>query len=78
MTITNVDLLPNSSNYKAMLPEHWNNIPRIYVWKIFQGYPKGIVMLWKFFYEVKKVKKNCSVDYPIKIVITAISSLEMF
>ena len=38
-TITNVDLLANSSNHKAMFPEYLKNTPRISVSKIFQGYP---------------------------------------
>ena len=57
LKITNVDLLPNSSNHKAMLPDNLKNIPRKSVSKIFQGYPQNIVMPWKFFYEVKKLKK---------------------
>ena len=55
-TITNVDLLPNSSNHKAMLPEYSKNNPRISVSKIFQEYPQNIAILRKFFYEVKKLK----------------------
>ena len=35
LTITNVDLLPKSSNHKAMLPEYSKNILRISVSKIF-------------------------------------------
>ena len=57
LAITNVDLLQNPSNHKAMLPDNSYNIRRISVWKIFQGYPQDIVMLWKFFYDVKKLKK---------------------
>ena len=37
LTITNVDLLANSSNYKVMFPEYSKNIPRISVSKTFQG-----------------------------------------
>ena len=58
LTITNVDLLANSSNHKAMFPEYSKNIPRIFVSKILQGYPRNIIaVLWKYFYEVKKFKK---------------------
>ena len=39
LTITNVDLLANSSNHRAIFPEYSKNIPRISVSKIFQGYP---------------------------------------
>ena len=71
LKITNVDLLPNSSNHKAMLPYNSKNIPQKSVSKIFQGYPQNIVMPWKFFYEVKNLK-YCLVDYPMKLVIIAI------
>ena len=57
LTITNVDLLENSSNHKAMFPEYSKNIPGIYVSNIFQGCSRNIVRLWKYFYEVKKFKK---------------------
>ena len=57
LTIKTVDLLRNSSYHKAMFPEYSKNIPEISVSKIFQGYPWNIVMLWKLFYEVKKLKK---------------------
>ena len=33
LTITNPDLLANSSNIKATFPEYWKNIPRISVLK---------------------------------------------
>ena len=55
LTITNDDLLVNSSNHKAMFPEYSKNIPRISVSKIFQGYPWNIVRLWKCFYEVLSI-----------------------
>ena len=45
LTMTNVDLLVNSSNYKAMFPEYLKNIPRISVSKIFQGYFRNIAKL---------------------------------
>ena len=45
LTITNVDLLANSSNHKAMFPEYSQNIPRISFSKLFQGYPRNTVML---------------------------------
>ena len=45
LTITNVDLLANSSNHKAMFPEYSKNIPRIFISKILQGYPQNIVKL---------------------------------
>ena len=54
LTIKNVDLLANSSNYKAMFPEYSKNIPQISVSKIFQVYPRNIVMLKKCFHEVKQ------------------------
>ena len=37
LTITNVDLLGNCSNHKAMFPEYSKKIPRISISKIFQG-----------------------------------------
>ena len=57
LMITNVDLLANSSNHEAMFPQYSKNIPQISVSKIFQGYPRNIVRLWQYFYEVKKFKK---------------------
>ena len=36
LTITNVDLLENSSNHKAMFPEYLKNLPQIY----FKNIPK--------------------------------------
>ena len=57
ITITNVNLLANSSNDKSMFPEYSKNIPRISVSKIFQRYPRNIVRFWKYFYEFKKFKK---------------------
>ena len=57
LTKTNVDLLANSSNHKAMFPEYLKNIPQISVSKVFQGYPRNIVRLYKCFHEVKKCKK---------------------
>ena len=49
LIITNVDLLANSSNHEVMFPEYSRNIPRMSVSKIFQGYPRNIVKLWKYF-----------------------------
>ena len=57
LRITNVDLLANSGNHKAMLPVYLKTILQIYVSKIFQRYPRNIVRLWKCSYEVKKFKK---------------------
>ena len=57
LTKTNVDLLANSSNHKAMFPEYSKNIPRISVSKIFQGYLRNIVRLQKCFHKAKKCKK---------------------
>ena len=45
LTITNVNLLANSSNHKGMFPEYSKNILRISFSKIFQGYPRNIVIL---------------------------------
>ena len=45
LTITNVDLLANSSNHRAMFPEYAKNIPPISVSKVFLGYPQNIVRL---------------------------------
>ena len=42
---TNVDLLENSINHKAMFLEYCKNIPQISVLKIFQGYPRNIFRL---------------------------------
>ena len=42
---SNVDILENSSNHKAIFPEYLKKIPRISVSKIFQGYPRNIVRL---------------------------------
>ena len=62
---TNVDLLANSSNHEVMFPEYSSDIPQMPVTKIFQGYPRDIVKLLKYF-------------YPVKILILAVSSLAMF
>ena len=62
LTIANVDLLANSSNHKAMLPEYSKNIQRIFISKMFQWYPRNIVMSWKCFY---KVKKFCGLPWEI-------------
>ena len=75
--LTNVDLLTNSSNHKAMLPEYSKTIPQISVSKIFQGYFRNTVRLWKFFMESKS-SKNCFVGYPVKFLILVASSLEIF
>ena len=77
LMITDVDLLANSSNHKAMFPEYWKNILRISISEIFQEYPQTIARLWKYFYEVKKFK-NCFVGYPVKILMLAVSSPAMF
>ena len=45
LTTTNVHLLAEFSNHKAMFPEYSRNIPRISVSKIFQGYPRNIARL---------------------------------
>ena len=47
LIITNVDLLTNS--HEVMFPEYSRNIPRVCVSKIFQGYLRNIVKLWKCF-----------------------------
>ena len=57
LTITNLDLLENSSNHKAIFPEYKENIPQIFVSKMLQGYPRKIARLWKHFYEAKKFRK---------------------
>ena len=77
LIITNVDLLANSSNHEVMFPEHSRNIPRMSVSKVFQGYPRNIVKLWKYFRKSKS-SKSCFVGYPVKILILAVSSLAMF
>ena len=53
--MTNVDLLPNSSNNKVVFPEYSRNISRMSVSKIFHGFPRSKVL--KIFLEVKKFKK---------------------
>ena len=53
--MTNVDLLPNSSNNKVVFPEDSRNISRMSVSKIFHGFPRSKVL--KIFLEVKKFKK---------------------
>ena len=45
LTITNVDLLVNSSNHRAIFPEYAKNIPPISVSKVFLGYPQNTVRL---------------------------------
>ena len=40
LTITNAYLLANSSNHKAMFPEHSKNIPQIYVSKNSKDIPR--------------------------------------
>ena len=72
--ITNVYLLANSSNHKAVFLEYLKNIQRISVSKIFQGYSQNIVSLWKYFYEVKKFQKLV-VSYRVEFLILAVSSL---
>ena len=47
MIIANVDLLTNSSNHEVMFPEYSRNIPRISVSKLFQGYPRHIVNIFR-------------------------------
>ena len=49
LIIINVDLLANSSNHEVMFPEYSRNIPQMSVSKIFQGYPRNIVKLLKYF-----------------------------
>ena len=56
LRITNVDLLANSSNH-VMFPEYSRNIPWMSVSIIFQGYPRNIVKLWKYFSKSKSSKK---------------------
>ena len=70
LTKTNVDLLINSSNHKAMFPEYPKNIPQIFISKTFQGYPRNITRLQKCFYEAKSVK-NCFVGYPVNFLTLA-------
>ena len=43
--------------FQSMFPEYSKNIPWISVSKTSQGYPRNIIMLWKYFYEVKKFGK---------------------
>ena len=62
LTKTNVDLLTSSSNYKAMFLEYSQYIPRISISKMFQGYCRNILKLWKCFYEVKKF---CGLSFEI-------------
>ena len=68
MIITNVDLLAISINQEVMFPEYSRNIPRMSVSKTFQGYPRNIVKLWKYFQESKS-SKNYFLGYPAKILI---------
>ena len=60
-----------------MFPEYSRNIPQIFVSKIFQGYPRNIAKLWKYF-KKSKSWKNCFVGYPVTILILAVSSLASF
>ena len=77
LIITNVDLLANFTNHEVVFPEYSKNISRMSVSKIFQGYPRNIVKLWKYF-QNSKSSKNCFVGYPVKILKLAVSSLAMF
>ena len=45
LAMTNIDLLINSSNHKAMFPKYSKNIPQISVSKTFQGYFPNIAKL---------------------------------
>ena len=78
LTTTNVDLLADSSNHRAMFLEYSRNIPQISVSKIFQGYPQHIVRFYENVLMKLKISKNCFVGYPVNFLILAISSLEMF
>ena len=49
LIIKNINILANSSNHEVMFPKYSRNIPRMSVSKIFQGYPRNIVKLWKYF-----------------------------
>ena len=71
------DDLTNSSNHKVIFPVYSRNIPRVSVSKIFRGYPRNIVELWKHFLKSKSSKKMF-VGYSVKILILAVSSLTMF
>ena len=75
--ITNVDLLANSSNHEVMFSKYSRNIPRIYISKLFQGYPPNIVKLSQYFWKSKSLK-NYFVGYPVKILILEVSSLPVF
>ena len=77
LTITNVDLLANSSNHKAVFPEYLKNIPRIYVSKIFQRYPRNIARSRKYFCEVMKLKYFFVSDR-VKMLILAVSCCNAF
>ena len=48
LIIANVNLLANSSNHEAMFPEYSRKVLRMSFSKIFQGYPRNIVKLWKY------------------------------
>ena len=71
------DDLANSSNHKVIFPVYSRNIPRVSVSKIFRGYPRNIVELWKHFLKSKSSKKFF-VGYSVKMLILAVSSLTMF
>ena len=77
LIIANVDLWPSSSNHEVMFPEYSRNIPGMFVSKIFQGYPRNIVKLFKYFLKSKSSKKFF-VGYPVKNLILAVSSLAVF
>ena len=77
LIVANVDLWPSFSNHEVMFPEYSRNIPGKFVSKIFQGYPRNIVKLFKYFLKSKSSKK-IFVGYPVKNLILAVSSLAMF
>ena len=77
LMITNIDLLENPSNQKAMFPEY----PRTFHEFLFQKYTKDIPGIFQGYENVfmkSKSSKNCFVGYPVKFLILAISSYEVF
>ena len=74
----NVDLLVNSSNQRSnvsrIFEEHSTNVYFKNVPRISLEYCK----VTKTILEVKKFKRDCFLGYPVKILILAVSSLEIF
>ena len=60
LIITNIDLLANSSNHKAMFPVYSRNIPRMSVSKSFHGCSRNVFQVYENIF-VKKIIWTCEI-----------------